>query len=82
MLLFPVEANRSKTNSNKRKLPNSVFSDDYTTSSSFSQLDALTNYLNGLCNCLANASKKSKKLHELYKDPVDITFKGTFDQVN
>ena len=28
-----------------------------------------------------NPSKKSKKLHDLFKAPLDITFKGTFEQV-
>ena len=30
---------------------------------------------------LGNPSKKTKQLQEMYKIPLDITFKGSFDQV-
>ncbi|KAI6652719.1 hypothetical protein LOD99_4105 [Oopsacas minuta] len=55
----PRETIRDYRNLSKRKLPESIFSEDYS---------------------LSNPSKKSKQLHELYKVPVDITYKGTFDQ--
>lgn len=58
MLISPFFVENIRSNG-KRKLPDSIFDEDY--------------------NPL-NPSKKSKKLHDLFKAPLDITFKGTFEQ--